>query len=56
MFQLETPNTRFEYLVICFKGYWCQMSPKVIQCHLGSRSVKNKIIAIPRTLLNYSKT
>ena len=56
MFQLETPNTRFEYLVICSKGYWCQMSPKVIQGHLGSRSVKNKIIAIPRTRLNYSKT
>ena len=56
MFQLETPNTRIEYLDICSKGYWGQMSPKVIQGHLGSLSVKNKIIAIPRTLLSYSKT
>ena len=56
MFQLETPNTRFEYLDICSNGYWGQMSPKVIQGHLGSLSVKNKIISIPRTLLSYSKT
>ena len=56
MFQLETPNTRFEYLGIYSKGYWGQVSPKVIQGHLGSLSVKNKIIAIPRTLLNYRKT
>ena len=56
MFQLETPNTRFKYLAICSKGDWGQMSPKVIQGHLGSLSVKNKIIAIPHILLNYSKT
>ena len=56
MFQLETPNTRIEHLAICSKGYWGQISPKVIQGHLGSLTVKNKIIAIPRTLLNYSKT
>ena len=56
MFQLETPNTRFEYLAICAKCYWGQMSPTVIQGHMGSLSGKNKIIAVPRTLLNYSKT
>ena len=39
MFQLETTNTRFEYLAICSKG---QMSPKVIQGHLVSLSVKIK--------------
>ena len=56
MFQLETPNIRFKHLDICSKGYWGQRSPKVIQSHLGSLSVKNKIIAIPHILLIYSKS
>ena len=56
MFQLETTNIIFEYLERCSKGYWGQWSPKVIQGHLRSLSVKNKIIAIPHILLNYSKT
>ena len=56
MFQLETPNLRVEHLRICSKGYWDQRSPKVIRGHLGSLSVKNKINAIPHTLLNYGKT
>ena len=47
MFQLETPNIRFKHRDICSKEYWGQRSPKVIQGHLGSLSVKNKIIAIP---------
>ena len=42
MFHLETPNSRFEYLAICSKGYSGQMSPKVIQGHLGSLSVEKK--------------
>ena len=58
MFHLETPNIRFNHLVICSKGYWGHRSPKVIQGRLGSLSVQNKIIAIlvPRTFFNYSKT
>ena len=56
MFQLERTNIRFEHLAICFKGCRGQKSPKVIQGHLGSLSVKNKIIAIPHILLNYNKT
>ena len=56
MFQLETPNIRFEHLAICSKGYCGQNSPKVIQGDLGSLSLKNEIIAIPHILLNYSKT
>ena len=56
MFQPETKNIRFEHLVICSKGFWGQKSTKVIQGHLGSLSVKNKIIAIPHILLNYNKT
>ena len=56
MFQLETPNIRFEHSAICSKGYWGQRSPRVIQGHLGSLSVKNKIIAIPHILFNFSKT
>ena len=56
MFQIETANNRFEHLVICSKGCWGQKSPKVIQGHLGSLSVKNKIIAIPHKFLNYNKT
>ena len=56
MFQLETINIRFEHLAICSKGCWGHKSPKVIQGHLGSLNVKNKIIAIPHILLNYSKT
>ena len=55
MFQLETTNIRFEHLVISSKGCGGQKSPKVIQGHLGSLSIKNKIIAIPHILLNYSK-
>ena len=51
MFQLETPNIGFEHLAICSKGYWGQRSPKIIQGHLGSLSVKNKLIAIPHTHL-----
>ena len=42
MFQLETTNIKFEYLVICCKGCLGQKSPKVIQGHLGSLSVRNK--------------
>ena len=41
MFQLEAANIRFEPLAICSKGCWGQKSPKVIQGHLGSLSVKN---------------
>ena len=33
-----------------------RMSPNVIQGHLGSLSLKKKILAIPHTFLNYSKT
>ena len=46
MFQLETTNIRFEHLDKCSKGYSGQRSPKVIQGHLGSLSLENKIIAI----------
>ena len=56
MFQLETPNIRFKHWAICSKGYWGQRSPKIIQGHLRSLGVKNKIIAITLILLNYSKT
>ena len=56
MIQLETPNIRFKYLDICSVGYWGQRSPKVIQGHLGSLSIKNKIIAIPHILLIHSKS
>ena len=56
MFQLETTNIRFENLAICFKGCCGQKSPLIIQGHLGSVSVKNKITAIPHILLNYNKT
>ena len=56
MFQLETPNIRFKHLDICSNGYGGQRSPKVIQGYLGSLSVKKKILAIPHTFLNYSKT
>ena len=55
MFQLETPNIRFKHLAICSKGYCGQRSQKVIQGYLGSLSVKNKKIAIPHILFNYSK-
>ena len=53
MFQLETTNIRFKHLDICSKGYWGQRSPKVIQGHLRSLSVRNKIIAIPPRFLNF---
>ena len=56
MFQLETTNITFEHLDLCSKGCCGQKSPKVIQSHLGSLSVKNKIIAIPHILLNYNKS
>ena len=56
MFQLQTPNIRFEHLDICSKGHWGQRSPKIIPGHLGSLIVKNKIVAMPYILLNYSKT
>ena len=56
MFQLETINIRFEHLAICSKGCWGQRSAKVIQGHLGSLIVKNKLTAITHILLNYSKT
>ena len=52
--QLETQNIRFNYRDICSKGCWNQGSPKVIQGHLGSPSVKNKLIAITHILLNHS--
>ena len=41
MFLLETPNIRLKHLDIGYKRYWGQRSPKVIQDHLGSLSVKN---------------
>ena len=50
MFQLETTNIKFEHLVICCKGCWGQKSPKVIQGHLRSLSVKNKNIEISHKL------
>ena len=56
MMQVEMQNIRFNYMAICSKGCWDQRSPKVIQGHLGSLSVKNKLIAITHILLNYSKT
>ena len=56
MLQLEKPSIRFGNLDKYSKGYWGQRSPKIIQGHLRSLSVKNKIIAIPHMLLNYSKT
>ena len=42
MFKLETPNIKFEYMNSCSKRFWGQRSPKVIQSHQGSLSVKNK--------------
>ena len=56
MFELQTPNIGFKHFGTCSKGFWGQKSPEVIQGHRGSLSVKNKIIAILRTFLNYSKT
>ena len=50
MFWLETPNIRFKHLAVGSKGYWGQRSPKIIQGHLGSLTVKNKIIAITHKL------
>ena len=50
MFRLETPKIRFKHMAVCSKGYWGQRSPKIIQGHLGSLTVKNKIIAIPHKL------
>ena len=55
MFQIEAPNIGFEHLAKSCKGYWGQRSPKIIQGHLGSLSVKNKIMAMPHIHLNYSK-
>ena len=56
MFQLQAPNIRFNHLDTCFKGYWVQRSPKVIQGHQGSLSVKNIKIAISHKLLNFEKS
>ena len=56
MFQVETANIRFKHRAICSKDYWGHRSPNVIQGHLGSLSVKNKISVIPHIRLNYSKT
>ena len=53
MFQLETPNIRYEHMSTHSKGYWGQRSPEVIQGHQGSLSVKNKKIAISHKLLNF---
>ena len=53
MFQLQTPSIRFKDLDTCFKGYWGQRSPEVIQGHQGSLSVKNKKIAISHKLFNF---
>ena len=50
MFHLKNKNIRFEHLDICSKGCLGQKSPKVIQGHLGSLSVKNKITEIPHRL------
>ena len=50
MFQIEAPNIGFEHLAKSSKGYWGQRSPKIIQGHLGSLSVKNKIMAMPHIL------
>ena len=55
MFQLETANIRFKHRAHCSKGYWGQRSPKVIQGHLFTLNVKNKIIAIPHRLLYIAK-
>ena len=55
MFQLQTPNIRFEHVDTCSKGYWGQRSPEVIQGHQGSLRVKNKKIAISHKLLNFEK-
>ena len=52
MFQLETSNIRFKHRDIYSNGNCGERSPKVIQGHLGSLSVKNKLIAIPHTHLN----
>ena len=52
MFQLETPNIRLNYRAIFSKVCWGQSSPKFIQGHLGSLSVKNKLIAATHILLN----
>ena len=58
MFQEETPNNRFKYLDTGCKGHCGQRSPKVIQDHLGSLGVKNKIITISHilVLVNSSKS
>ena len=56
MFQPETPNIRFKYLDTGCKGHCGQRSSKVIQDHLRSLSVKNKIITISHILLNSSKS
>ena len=53
MFQLQTPNIRFEHLDTCSKGYLGQRSPEVIQGHQGSLSLKNKKIGISHKLLNF---
>ena len=53
MFQLETPNIRFEYFDTYSKGRWGQRSPEIIQAHQGSLSIKNKEIAISHKLLNF---
>ena len=42
MFELQTPNIKFEHLDKCSKRFWGQRSPKIIQGQQGSLSVKNK--------------
>ena len=46
MFELETPNIIFNYRAIFSKGCWGQSSPKFIQGHLGSLSVKNNLLLL----------
>ena len=53
MFQLQTPNIKFEHLDKCSKGFWGQRSPEVIQGHQWSPSVKNKKIVISHKLFNF---
>ena len=53
MFQLQTPNIKFEHLDKCSKGFWGQRSTEIFQGHQGSQSVKNKKIVISHKLFNF---
>ena len=56
MFQLETPNITFKHLDICSNGYWRSNVTKGHSRSSGVTKHKKKILAIPHTFLNYSKT